>query len=109
LTITGNLDAEGEIQIEGEVQGDIHATRIMACEQGNITGKVIANDIIVRGTVSGSIKGNNGTIQANSHIEGDIFHKLLAIEQGVYFEGRERRFEDPMAIQQTADELRPGA
>jgi cytoskeletal protein CcmA (bactofilin family) len=84
LKITGNLDAEGEIQIECEVQGDIHATRIMACEQGNITDKVIAND-------------------------GNIFHKLLAIEQGAYFEGRERHFEDPMAIQQTADELRPGA
>jgi cytoskeletal protein CcmA (bactofilin family) len=106
LTITGNLDAEGEIQIESEVNGDIHAARIMLGEQGNITG---ANDIIVRGTVSGSIKGDNGTIQANSHIEGDIFHKLLAIEQGAYFEGRARRLEDPMAIQRTADELRPGA
>jgi cytoskeletal protein CcmA (bactofilin family) len=28
LTITGNLDSEGEIHIEGEVHGDIHATRI---------------------------------------------------------------------------------
>jgi cytoskeletal protein CcmA (bactofilin family) len=70
---------------------------------------VKANDIIVRGTVSGSLKGNIVTIQANSRIEGDIFHKLLAIEQGAFFEGRVRRSEDPLAIQQTAAELRPEA
>jgi cytoskeletal protein CcmA (bactofilin family) len=107
LTITGNLESKGEIQIEGEVHGDIHAARVIVGEQGNVTGNVIANDIIVRGTVGGSIKGNNVTVQASSRVEGDIFHKLLAIEQGAYFEGRARRSEDPMATHQATDDPRP--
>jgi cytoskeletal protein CcmA (bactofilin family) len=106
LTITGNLESKGEVQIDGEVHGDIHAARIIVGEQGNITGNVIANDIIVRGTVGGSIKGNTVTVQASSRIEGDIFHKLLAIEQGAYFEGRARRSEDPMAVHQATDDTR---
>jgi cytoskeletal protein CcmA (bactofilin family) len=37
------------------------------------------------------------TLQAQSHVEGDIFHQSLAIEQGAYFEGKSRRSDDPLA------------
>jgi cytoskeletal protein CcmA (bactofilin family) len=36
------------------------------------------------------------TLQAQSHVEGDIYHQSLAIEQGAYFEGKSRRSDDPM-------------
>ena len=39
LTITGNLESKGEVQIEGEVQGDIHAQRIVIGERARITGR----------------------------------------------------------------------
>ena len=99
MTITGNLEARGEIQVEGEVQGDVHAARVIVGEQGSITGNVVANDIIIRGKVGGSIRGNNVSMQSNSRVEGDIFHKSLAMEQGAFFEGRARHSENPMATQ----------
>ena len=37
------------------------------------------------------------TLQAQSHVEGDIFHQSLAIEQGAYFEGKSRRSDDPLS------------
>jgi cytoskeletal protein CcmA (bactofilin family) len=33
-----------------------------------------------------------------SHVEGDIYHQSLALEQGAYFEGRSRRSDDPMGV-----------
>ena len=51
--------------------------------------------------MQGSIRGNSVTFQAASHVEGDVFHRKLAIEQGAYFEGKSRRSEDPMAVQRT--------
>jgi cytoskeletal protein CcmA (bactofilin family) len=60
-------------------------------------GSVIAEDIVVRGRVVGSIRGLRVTLQAQSHVEGDIFHQSLAIEQGAYFEGKSRRSDDPLA------------
>ena len=36
-------------------------------------------------------------LQSSSHIEGDIYHQALAIEQGAFFEGKSRRSDDPMA------------
>jgi len=33
LAITGNLESKGEVQVEGEVRGDIHAQRIIIGER----------------------------------------------------------------------------
>ncbi|MET0195229.1 MAG: polymer-forming cytoskeletal protein, partial [Hyphomicrobiaceae bacterium] len=81
LSITGNLESKGEIQIEGEVQGDIHAGRIVVGERARVTGSLLADDIVIRGNVGGSVRGNTVTLQSNSRVEGDLFHRSLSIEQ----------------------------
>jgi cytoskeletal protein CcmA (bactofilin family) len=107
LSITGNLESKGEIQIEGEIQGDIHAARIIVGERARITGSLLADDIVIRGNVGGSIRGNNVTLQSNSRVEGDVFHKSLAIEQGAFFEGKSRRSEDPTTVSRLSNGLPP--
>jgi cytoskeletal protein CcmA (bactofilin family) len=109
LSITGNLESKGEVQIEGEIQGDVHAQRIVIGERARIIGALIAEEVVVRGSVQGSIRGNAVTFQSSSRIEGDVFHKSLAIEQGAYFEGKSRRSEDPMSLQHTPNVPPPAA
>jgi len=99
--------AKGEVQVEGEVQGDIHAQRIVIGERARITGALIAEEVVVRGSVQGSIRGNAVTFQSSSRVEGDVFHKSLAIEQGAFFEGKSRRSDDPMSVQRTANGVPP--
>jgi cytoskeletal protein CcmA (bactofilin family) len=95
LTIVGNLVSRGEVQIDGEVQGDIHGTNIVIGERARITGSVIAEEIVVRGHIMGSVRGKRVMLQSSSHVEGDVYHSSLAIEQGAFFEGKSRRSEDP--------------
>jgi cytoskeletal protein CcmA (bactofilin family) len=97
LTIIGNVNSKGEIQVDGEIQGDIHCGSLLLGDKSQVMGSVIAEDIVVRGRVVGSIRGLRVTLQAQSHVEGDIFHQSLAIEQGAYFEGKSRRSDDPLA------------
>ncbi len=97
LTIHGNLSSQGQVQIDGTVEGDIRGTHIVVGERANITGGIIAEEVVVRGHVMGSIRGKRVMLQAQSHVEGDIYHKALAIEQGAFFEGKSRRSEDPVA------------
>ncbi len=97
LTVMGNLVSRGEVHIEGEIQGDIHGTNVVVGEKAKITGAIIADEVIVRGHVMGSIRGKKVMLQATSHVEGDVFHQALAIEQGAFFEGKSRRSEDPTA------------
>jgi cytoskeletal protein CcmA (bactofilin family) len=107
LVITGNLHSEGEVEIEGEVQGDVEARRIVVGERAQVVGALIADEVVVRGGVQGQIRGNSVTFQATSRIEGDIFHKSLLIEQGALFEGRSRRSNDPISVGRGANGLPP--
>jgi cytoskeletal protein CcmA (bactofilin family) len=97
LAILGNVTSKGEIQVDGEIQGDIHCGSLLLGDRSQVQGSVIAEDVVVRGRVVGSIRGLRVTLQSQSHVEGDIFHQSLAIEQGAYFEGKSRRSDDPMA------------
>jgi cytoskeletal protein CcmA (bactofilin family) len=101
LTVTGNLLSKGEIQIEGQVQGDLTAGRVVVGPNAKITGGIVADEIEVQGTVHGSIRGMRVTLKANSRVEGDVFHQMLAIEQGAYFEGKSRRSENPKEVART--------
>lgn len=95
LCILGNLESPGEVQIDGEVLGDVLAGRIVVGAQGHIAGTLVADEIVIGGNVQGSIRGNRVTLQSGSRIEGDVAHRSLSIEQGAYFEGKSRRVENP--------------
>lgn len=97
LTVTGNVLSKGEVQVDGQIQGDVHSASLIVGEKAQITGGIVAEDVVVRGQVMGSIRGVRVTLQASSHVEGDIFHQSLAIEQGAFFEGKSRRTADPIA------------
>lgn len=97
LNITGNVISKGEIQVDGEIQGDIHCTSLIVGEQAVISGGIVSEDVVIRGKVLGSIRGMRVTLQSNAHVEGDVFHQSLAVEQGAFFEGKSRRSDDPLA------------
>jgi cytoskeletal protein CcmA (bactofilin family) len=95
LLVTGNLETTGELRIEGDVQGDVYAARIVVGEQARVAGDLVADEIDIAGVVQGSIRGNTVTFRGGSHVEGDILHRKLTIEQGAYFEGKSRRSDNP--------------
>lgn len=97
LTVTGNVISKGEVQVDGEVQGDVHCASLVVGDKAQITGNIVAEDVVVRGRVTGSVRGQRVTLQASSQVEGDIYHQSLAIEQGAFFEGKSRRSDDPTA------------
>ena len=96
VTIIGNLVSKGELQIDGEVQGDLHGTHIVVGERAHIDGGVTGEEVVIRGHVSGSVRGRKVMLQSSSHVEGDIHHESFSIEQGAYFEGKSRRTANPL-------------
>ena len=98
----GNLESKGEVTVEGQIQGDIHCAMLLVGEMAVVTGGIVAEEVVVRGKVMGSIRGNKVTLQSSAHVEGDVFHRALAIEQGAFFEGKSRRADDPMGMNQQA-------
>ncbi len=81
----------GVLQVDGEIEGDVQGAEVIVGEKGKVTGMVAAQEVIIRGRVSGVVCGKTVALQASSHVEGDVHHMSLAIEQGALFEGRSRR------------------
>jgi cytoskeletal protein CcmA (bactofilin family) len=91
LTITGNLDCEGEIQIDGTVEGDIHAGQLCIGETGRVIGAIVTDTAMVRGHIKGQIRSREVTLTRTAQINGDIYHETLSIEPGAQVEGNCRR------------------
>ena len=97
LTITGNIISKGEVQVEGDVQGDVFCASLTIGDHGRITGSIVAEEVIVHGRISGPINALTVTLEASSHVECDICHQALKLEHGGFFEGRSRRSDDPLS------------
>ncbi|MBT6468010.1 MAG: polymer-forming cytoskeletal protein [Kordiimonadaceae bacterium] len=87
VVIKGNVSTSGEIQLDGTVEGDLKSISVTVGEHGMVKGKISADDVIVKGTVKGSITGRNIRIEKSAKITGDLCHQTLSIEAGAHIEG----------------------
>ena len=108
LTIVGNVKSSGDIQVEGNVEGDVRAQMLIVGESATVKGEVIAEEVVVHGRVVGRLRGLKVRLSASARCEGDIIHKTIAIESGAHFEGSVQRQDDPLGKAAKA-EARPGA
>lgn len=97
LIVTGNIRTQGDVQIEGEVEGDIRAHHLTVGDSATIRGEIMAEEVIVNGRVIGRVRGLKVRLSATARVEGDIIHKTIAIEAGAHFEGSVQRQENPIA------------
>ncbi len=109
LHIKGNIKTAGDIQIEGEIVGDVRAHLLTIGESARIKGEVVADDVVVNGHVAGTVRGLKVRLTATARVEGDIIHKTIAIESGAHFEGSVRREEDPLSSSKTIGKVQPKA
>ena len=96
LNITGNIKSTGDINVEGNVEGDIRAHLLTVGEGATVKGECIADDVVVNGRVVGKVRGLKVRLTSTAKVEGDIIHKTIAIESGAHFEGSVQRQEDPL-------------
>lgn len=97
LTIKGNIKTTGDINVLGNIDGDIRAHLLTIGEGAVVKGEVVADDIVVNGRVVGRVRGLKVRLTSTAQVEGDIIHKTIAIESGAHFEGSVQRQEDPLS------------
>jgi cytoskeletal protein CcmA (bactofilin family) len=85
LVIKGEIRGREDLYIDGEVQGTIHLTdgRVTIGPHGKIAADVDAREVVVRGTVKGSVRGRERVeIGRTGEVRGDISTIRIAIEEG---------------------------
>ena len=94
MRIVGDVSSQGEIQIDGTVEGDIRAKSVLVGENADIKGEVLADQVRVHGRINGLIKSRDVHLARTAHVVGDILHETMSIENGAFLDGHCKRMTD---------------
>jgi cytoskeletal protein CcmA (bactofilin family) len=95
-SIVGNIVCDGPAQFYGHVEGEVRGSELLIGDGAQVVGNVIAQEVVIRGRIKGTIRAVRVKLQAGGVVEGDIFHRSLSIEDSSLFEGSSRRVENPI-------------
>ena len=87
-SITGNIVADDDIQVEGKVSGDVTCRRLTIGAAARIEGRIDCETVHIHGAVCGEIHAEAVVVSKTGHIEGDIHHDTVSIEPGARVEGQ---------------------
>jgi cytoskeletal protein CcmA (bactofilin family) len=90
LCFKGELAADEDLVIQGQVEGSILHTRSLTIgAQGRMQGDIRARRIVVQGSVEGNLFAlESVTLQSGSTVRGDVFAPKVAIDEGSRLSGR---------------------
>ena len=81
-TLTGNIESIENLQIEGQVTGDIKCDELIVTETGRIIGDIVAKSITAEGTIKGQVRTDNLRLRKTSRIEGGVILKNWIVDSG---------------------------
>jgi len=96
LRVIGNLMTDGDLLIEGNVEGDVQARTLVVGSDAHVKGEIRSGEVTVNGKVTGRIRGQKVRLSSSARVDGDIVHSSLAMEEGADFEGSIHRGDDPL-------------
>ena len=88
VTITGSLVAQGDLHIDGTIEGDVQCARLALGESGRIKGSITAEDAHISGDVRGPITATHLTLEKTARVLGDLQYENLVMHAGARPEGR---------------------
>lgn len=105
LAITGDIISEGEVHIDGRVEGDIRCRILLVGVNAQIVGSIQADVAKIHGSINGHLCARSVFLASSAKVSGDITHERLEIEPGAYLEGHCRHMDDPIPAEQAPADL----
>jgi len=96
LTMTGDLESEGDILVKGKVRGNIRCKLLIVDEQASVEGGMIAEEIVVRGSTKGVSRSNRVIFEDTARVDSEIYHRSFAVEEGARIMGALHHSNEPM-------------
>ncbi len=93
LKIVGDLHSNGDLQIDGAIEGDITSRSLTVGEGAVVRGSLVAENVRVYGAVFGQIKANSVTLAKTAKVEGNVVHQALSMEAGAVLSGNVSRLD----------------
>ena len=108
VTISGNLEFSGGVQIDGCVKGIIKGTGeasvVRITSKGKVEGDIHAPLIVINGAVTGSVYSSSHLeLGVESHITGDVHYELVEMLMGAEVNGK--LVHETMGVQENREPL----
>lgn len=89
MTVTGDLETEGVIRIEGRVRGTVRVgAQVLVAQGAVIEGDLHTHEAVIAGQVTGAIHARERVeLQASAQVAGDIYTPRIAIVEGAKVSG----------------------
>ena len=91
LVLDGNIVSNGEVQVDGTVNGNIQCKALIVGVRGSVAGEVVAQTVRMHGSINGMIRAKSVFLASTARMSGDVKHESLAIEPGAHMEGHCKR------------------
>jgi len=88
IVITGDIITDGDIQIDGRLDGNIKAGNVTIGEQGAVNGKITAQNVNIRGKVTGKVQSTVVELSETANVQADLIQDQLTIANGAFFDGK---------------------
>lgn len=86
--VTGKIESDVFVRIDGHVKGDLFIGEgLIVGEDGLIDGNISTREIVVFGTVNGTVKAESIDIKSSGKIFGEIQTKTFQVERGAVYTG----------------------
>lgn len=84
LSISGDINTEGTIRVDGRVEGTLHrADTLIIGAGGTVVGNVEAREVIVGGELNGTLTVSGRVeVQASATVQGDIHAAAVMLQEG---------------------------
>ena len=108
IAITGDIKTDGEVQVDGRLDGNIKAGSLTVGESGAVNGKIIAGTVHIRGKVTGKIEANVVDLAETANVQADLVQDQLTIANGAFFDGKcSRKTAAPASVKSAAPKAAP--
>ena len=97
LTMRGDLESEGDILVKGRIRGNVTCKLLIIDEKASVEGGVVAEEAVVRGATTGTIRANRVRLESTARVDSEIFHRSFSVEEGARIEGALHFQNDPLS------------
>lgn len=90
VELKGNLVAAEDLLIQGKLEGSVKnkSQNLVVGTDGTLKADVDGKNVVVQGTVSGDIHGDESVvIESSARVQGNISSSSIGVEKGARFKG----------------------
>ncbi|MAH89254.1 MAG: hypothetical protein CMJ06_04340 [Pelagibacterales bacterium] len=87
IDFSGEINTEGNIHIDGTMRGTIRANEVVVGPNGEFDGEIVADVLIINGTIKGKFTIKNLYVKKDGLIQGRAKYEILVVETGGKIQG----------------------